>query len=58
MSCLLPCCRCRLESHRAQCCRLLCRRLCGDNHQDELAQTLHAGIDDYFALNAQHISRS
>ncbi|WP_184557637.1 N-acetylmuramoyl-L-alanine amidase [Xanthomonas arboricola] len=35
-----------------------CRRLCGDNHQDELAQTLHAGIDDYFALNAQHISRS
>ncbi|MFO3704293.1 N-acetylmuramoyl-L-alanine amidase [Xanthomonas codiaei] len=35
-----------------------CRRLCGDSHQDELAQTLHAGIDDYFALNAQHISRS
>ncbi|MCC4620940.1 N-acetylmuramoyl-L-alanine amidase [Xanthomonas cassavae CFBP 4642] len=35
-----------------------CQRLCGDNHQDELAQTLHAGIDDYFALNAQHISRS
>ncbi|WP_166750505.1 N-acetylmuramoyl-L-alanine amidase [Xanthomonas cannabis] len=26
-----------------------CRRLCGDTHQDELAQTLHAGIDDYFA---------
>ncbi|MDV2452832.1 N-acetylmuramoyl-L-alanine amidase [Xanthomonas hortorum] len=25
-----------------------CRRLCGDAHQDELAQTLHAGIDDYF----------
>ncbi|AAW75622.1 N-acetylmuramoyl-L-alanine amidase [Xanthomonas oryzae pv. oryzae KACC 10331] len=26
-----------------------CQRLCGDTHQDELAQTLHAGIDDYFA---------
>lgn len=26
-----------------------CRRLCSDTHQDELAQTLHAGIDDYFA---------
>ncbi|MEA9565089.1 N-acetylmuramoyl-L-alanine amidase [Xanthomonas sp. WHRI 8932A] len=25
-----------------------CYRLCGDAHQDELAQTLHAGIDDYF----------
>ncbi|WP_426802804.1 N-acetylmuramoyl-L-alanine amidase [Xanthomonas campestris] len=25
-----------------------CNRLCGDAHQDELAQTLHAGIDDYF----------
>lgn len=25
-----------------------CNRLCGDTHQDELAQTLHAGIDDYF----------
>ncbi|MCC8619932.1 N-acetylmuramoyl-L-alanine amidase [Xanthomonas vesicatoria] len=25
-----------------------CDRLCGDAHQDELAQTLHAGIDDYF----------
>ncbi|WP_415916976.1 N-acetylmuramoyl-L-alanine amidase [Xanthomonas arboricola] len=27
-----------------------CRRLCGDTHQDELAQTLHAGIDDYFQM--------
>ncbi|MBV6814563.1 N-acetylmuramoyl-L-alanine amidase [Xanthomonas campestris pv. passiflorae] len=26
-----------------------CSRLCSDTHQDELAQTLHAGIDDYFA---------
>ncbi|TCK48321.1 LOW QUALITY PROTEIN: N-acetylmuramoyl-L-alanine amidase [Xanthomonas vasicola] len=26
-----------------------CQRLCGDTHQDELAHTLHAGIDDYFA---------
>lgn len=26
-----------------------CQRLCGDTYQDELAQTLHAGIDDYFA---------
>ncbi len=25
-----------------------CDRLCGDAHQNELAQTLHAGIDDYF----------
>ncbi|KAB7766471.1 N-acetylmuramoyl-L-alanine amidase [Xanthomonas maliensis] len=25
-----------------------CQRLCGQAHQDELAQTLHAGIDDYF----------
>ncbi|WDM66082.1 N-acetylmuramoyl-L-alanine amidase [Xanthomonas cucurbitae] len=25
-----------------------CLRLCGDLHQDELAQALHAGIDDYF----------
>ncbi|MEA9588156.1 N-acetylmuramoyl-L-alanine amidase [Xanthomonas sp. WHRI 10064A] len=25
-----------------------CYRLCGDAHQDELAHTLHAGIDDYF----------
>ncbi|MCS3748636.1 N-acetylmuramoyl-L-alanine amidase [Xanthomonas arboricola] len=25
-----------------------CNRLCGGTHQDELAQTLHAGIDDYF----------
>ncbi|WP_349781944.1 N-acetylmuramoyl-L-alanine amidase [Xanthomonas arboricola] len=27
-----------------------CRRLCGDTHQDELAHTLHAGIDDYFQM--------
>lgn len=27
-----------------------CRRLCGDTHQDELAQTLHAGIDVYFRM--------
>ncbi|MBO9788943.1 N-acetylmuramoyl-L-alanine amidase [Xanthomonas phaseoli] len=26
-----------------------CSRLCSDTHQDELAQTLHAGINDYFA---------
>ncbi|MBV6850663.1 N-acetylmuramoyl-L-alanine amidase [Xanthomonas euvesicatoria] len=26
-----------------------CSRLCSDTHQDELAQTLHEGIDDYFA---------
>lgn len=25
-----------------------CRRLCADGHQDELAQSLHLSIDDYF----------
>ncbi|MCC4588871.1 N-acetylmuramoyl-L-alanine amidase [Xanthomonas sp. NCPPB 1067] len=35
-----------------------CQRLCGDSHQDELAQALHAGIDDYFARNARHVTRS